>query len=42
VALALLTNGPLAASREIIQVYRLTVSANCSRLSIGGRGPVLK
>jgi hypothetical protein len=34
-ALALLTGGPVAASREMIEVYRLTVSANCSRLSIG-------
>jgi hypothetical protein len=34
-ALALLTGGPVAASREMIEVYRLTVSANCSRLSVG-------
>ena len=35
-ALALLTGDPVAASREMIEVYRRTVSANCSRLSMGG------
>jgi hypothetical protein len=34
-ALALLTGGPVAAGREMIEVYRLTVGANCSRLSTG-------
>jgi hypothetical protein len=32
-AYALLTGGPVAASREMIKVYRTAVSANCSRLS---------
>jgi hypothetical protein len=38
---ALLTGGPVAASREMIEAYRLAASANCSRLSIAaeGRGP---
>jgi hypothetical protein len=35
-ALALLTGGPMEASRKMIEVYRRTVSANCSRLSAGG------
>jgi len=30
---ALLTGGPAAASREMIDVYRRAVRANCSRLS---------
>jgi hypothetical protein len=37
-ALALLTGGPVAASREMIEVYRLAASANCARLSVGSRG----
>jgi hypothetical protein len=35
-ALALLTGGPMEAGREMIEVYRRTVSANCSRLAVGG------
>jgi hypothetical protein len=34
-ARALLTGGPMEAGREMIEVYRLIVSANCSRLSAG-------
>jgi hypothetical protein len=34
-ALALLTGGPVAAGREMLEVYRLAVSANCSRFSLG-------
>jgi hypothetical protein len=30
---------PLAASREMIEVYRLAASANCSSLPMGGWGP---
>jgi hypothetical protein len=32
-ACALLTGGPVEASREIIKVYHTAVSANCARLS---------
>jgi hypothetical protein len=31
-AYALLTGGPVAASREMIEVYQRAVRANCSRL----------
>lgn len=34
-ALALLTGGPVAASREMLDVYRLAVSANRSRFALG-------
>jgi hypothetical protein len=32
-ACALLTGGPMEASREMIKVYQTAVSANCARLS---------
>jgi len=32
-AYALLTGGPVEASREMIKVYQTAVSANCARLS---------
>jgi hypothetical protein len=32
-ACALLTGGPVEASREMIKVYQTAVSANCARLS---------
>jgi hypothetical protein len=34
-ALALLSGGPVAAGREMLEVYRLAVSANCTRFSPG-------
>ena len=38
-AYALLTSGPVEASREMIGVYQRTVTANCIRLSGAPRGP---
>ena len=38
-ACALITGGPVEAGREMIEVYRLSASANCSRLPMGGWGP---